>query len=159
MSEFTTDNGSAPEEGTVPGVAREGGLVPITELDFDERQEYLASMPDDERESLIKGLPVDVRMRWINEEREHLESIGARQVEEGGVEGAELGEAVEEVTIPGAEEPQDRAPDVGAELIAGLVKERMDAQRETAAVKRELAEAHDELNRYYQAFGPLPSKD
>lgn len=126
-------------------------------LSVEERLEEMGKLDEEDRTRFIEELPVDTRMKWINEEREHLESIGARQVEEHGVEGAEVGEAVEEVTLPGAESPQDRAPDVGAETIAQLVNERMAAERRAAAAERELAAAAAELDAYYKAFGPLPT--
>jgi hypothetical protein len=127
-------------------------------LGVEERNDELGGLDEEARTRLIEGLPLDQRMRWINEEREHLEQIGARQVQEGGVEGAELGEAVEEVTIPGNEDgPQDRAPDVGAETIAQLVNERLAAERRAVAAERLAEESAAELDAYYKAFGPLPS--
>lgn len=137
---------------TVPNVAREGGLVAATELTFDERQEWLGGLDEDFREDTLAALPHDVRLSWQIEELKHLEEL----VKDQPVDGGEFGEDPnEQVIIPGAEEPQDRAPDVGAELIAELVKQKFVAEQEAAKLKRALDEANAEIQAYYEKFGQL----
>jgi hypothetical protein len=102
---------------------------------------------DDDRTKIIEALPVDVRMRWINEEREHLEGIAADQP----VEGADFGEdPQEQVKVPGSDVSKvyDRAPDVGAELVKQLVEERIAAEK-----RANVAESH--LSRYRAKYGEL----
>jgi hypothetical protein len=166
----------ATQEGVIPTVAREGGVIAATELDFDERQQWLGSMPEEERTAMIAALPMKVRMEWINEEREHLEAA----VSDQPIEGADFtGKTDEEIIVPGSEKPEDRAPDVGEALIAGLVKEkfeaeqkataavslrsqaeahRVEAEQKIATIQRELDEANDKVQRYYEQFGPLTER-
>jgi len=144
----------ATQQGVIPLVAREGGVIEATELTFDERQEWLASMPEEERAAMIAALPMAVRMAWINEEREDLEE----RVKDQPVEGAEIsGQTDEQIIVPGSEAPEDRAPDVGAELIASLTKERFAAEERANKLQIQLDDANAEIQRYYEKFGPLGS--
>lgn len=114
-------------------------------LEVEQRLEQMAKLPEGERDRLIEGLPTEQRMKWINEEREHLESLA----EPMPVEGADFGEdPKEQVQVPGSEAPQDRAPDVGAELVATLVKERIDAEQRANVAESKVA-------RYRAKYGEL----
>jgi hypothetical protein len=133
----------------------DSAAIQLDKLSFDDRQAALAQLSEPDREAVIESLPNFIREKWVYEELEHLKGVVAEQP----VEGADFGEPVQEVEIPGADAPQDRDTSVGAETIAALVQERIEAERKTAEVQRELAEAAAELDAYYQKFGPLNPED
>jgi hypothetical protein len=151
MSEIVTDDGSAP---SFKSLSREA-----SDLDFDDRNKFLAGLTEHGRQKLFDVTPPETLYRWQREEQEHLEELMKNQpVERADFEGVER-----EVKVDGAETPQNRAPDVGADLIATLVQERFDAERKAAAetkrandAERVATERAAELDAYYKAFGPLP---
>jgi hypothetical protein len=120
--------------------------VALQEADgFEARQKLFEGFTDDQRQAALEATPLATREAWAKEELEHFK--GTLQPD-SPVEGAEVGEKVEEVQVDGAPEPQDRAPDVGDALIAQLVKERFDAEQRA----NELAAR---LERYKARFGEL----
>lgn len=133
----------------------DGGLKAIEDCTFDERQRRLAEMTDEARQKLIKALPDEIRVRWMLEEKEHLESLVAQQP----VEGAEFaGESGEEVKIDGKAEPEEQqTPNADAELIATLVRERIAAEQRAVKAERERDEANAEVQSYFERFGPIGS--
>lgn len=138
---------SYPKHGDVLRMTASERVEYLDALEVEQRLEQMAKIPDEERTELIENLEIKTKMRWINEEREHLEEV----VKDQPVEGADFGEDPDEVVIiPGAEEPQDRAPDVSEELIAELVKDKFNADRRAS-------EAEALLDKYRAAFGELPS--
>lgn len=126
------------------------------ELDFDQRQDFLAHLSEDERQELLEATPLETREKWAKEEQEHLEAL----VKDQPVEGAEFaGESGEKVKIDGQSEGEQPAPNAAAdaELIATLVRERIEAEGRANAAERKLEEASAEVNAYYERFGPLGS--
>lgn len=167
MSEERFEN--PDQDGTYPNRALLFGASPeihihdpakcgewLATLDFDTRQRELERFSSDEdRQKVIDALPPETRAQWVQEEKEHLEELVKGQP----VEGAEFaGEAGEEVKIDGqtegAEQPASAAD---AELIATLVRERIEAEGRANAAERKLEEANAEVNAYYERFGPLSS--
>jgi hypothetical protein len=130
-----------------------------SELDFDDRNKFLGGLTEDERQKLFAVTPPDTLERWKREEQEHLEDLTKDQpVERADFDGIER-----EVKVDGAEKPQDRAPEAGAELIASLVQEKFTAEQKLGAetkraddAERAATERAAELDAYYKAFGPLP---
>lgn len=128
----------------------------LATLDFETRQRELERFASDaDRQAVIDALPTEVRARWVRDEKEHLEAL----VRDQEVEGAEFaGSADEEVKIDGAAEPAPPAAAAAdAELIATLVRERIEAETRANGAERKLEEANAEVNAYYERFGPLGS--
>jgi hypothetical protein len=143
-------------EDTTKAPPRDGGAKPIEDCTFDERQVRLAEMTDDARQKLFEATPLETREKWAKEEQAHLEEL----VKDQPVEGAEFaGEANEEVRIDGQTEGEQPAPNAAAdaELIATLVRERIEAEGRANSAERKLEEANAEVNAYYERFGPLGS--
>lgn len=147
MSEMTTDDGSAPSFEMLASEAKQ--------LNFDQRQEFLGKLTELERVELFKAAGEETVAEWAQEEQAHLEEL----IKDQPVEGADFaGESGEAVRVDGLDEPADRAPDASEELIATLVKERIDAQQEAAKWERVATERAAELDAYYKEFGPLPDE-
>lgn len=148
MSELVTDGGTPSFESLSQHCAG---------LDFDQRQEFFAGLSEDERQKLFEATPLETREKWAKEEQAHLEEL----VKDQPVEGAEFaGEAGEEVKIDGRAEGDPEPPPnaaADAELIATLVRERIEAEGRANAAERKLEEAGAEVNAYYERFGPLGS--
>ena len=114
-------------------------------LNFEERQQFLGGMSEEDRASLMQATPAETLKQWVEEEKEDF----LKHTEGQPVEGAEFGKDPDEVVkIDGADEPQDRAPEEDPGVIAELVKEKLD-------LTQKLAEAHAEIQAYYERFGPL----
>lgn len=138
MSELTTDDGSPP---SWEAISRH-----IAEYEFEQRQKFLGELSEDDRRKLFEATPKETLDAWVKEEEEDFKAA------HGGteVEGAEFAQSPDEtVKIDGAAEPQDRDPDADPGVIELLVKEKLE-------LASKLSEAQQEVDRYYERFGPLP---
>lgn len=116
--------------------------VALEDLPLDEREKVLAAMPEEHRERWRNSLDTDTAARLEREAAEHMQGLASRT--------PLFGDTGEQHKVDGNPEgPQDRDPDADPPVIRELVGHKV-------RLERELAAAHAELDRYYQAFGKLP---
>jgi len=131
-----------------------GAAKHAAELSFDERNEFLGSLSDDDRNAVLSLVPQETIAQWVQEENQAIQEQFADQPDPEDYITPQREETVE---LPGPEKPE-RESDADANMIKGLVMEKFDAEQRAIKAERERDEANAEVEAYYRRFGPLTTE-